>query len=235
MKDFDLSLLKAAQAGDKEAAEKLLLANSGLIWSIVRRFLGRGIDNDDLYQLGCVGFIKAIHGFDTEYGTRFSTYAVPKIMGEIRRFLRDDGTVKVSRGIKEKAMLIRSAHESLTQKLGREPLLSELSEVTGLSAEEIAVAENATGAAESLHSEISEDGFSLESILGDYDYEEKLMETVALKEAIEKLDKKEQAVIYLRYYRGMTQSNTAKILKVSQVQISRLERRAIEQLKKFLA
>ena len=126
MTDEALSCLRSAREGDREAAEKLVNDNSGLIWSVARRFFGRGVDSDDLYQLGCVGFLKAIAGYDESYGTQFSTYAVPKISGEIRRFLRDDGAVKVSRGIKERAALIRSARQSLEQKLGREPALSEL-------------------------------------------------------------------------------------------------------------
>ena len=121
-------LLSAARAGDRQAADQLLEANSGLIWSIVRRFYGRGVEGEDLFQLGCVGFLKAVQTFDEDYGTRFSTYAVPKISGEIRRFLRDDGPVKLSRSIKERSLVIRSAREALTQRLGREPKLSELSE-----------------------------------------------------------------------------------------------------------
>ena len=162
MSDAMYSAIKAAQQGDRELAGRLVEENSGLIWSIVRRFFGRGVDADDLYQLGCVGFLKAIEGFDESFGTKFSTYAVPKISGEIRRFLRDDGTVKVSRSIKEQANLIRNARTQLEQRLGREPLLSELSKETGVSPEEIAFAETATGPAESLHRESGEDGFTLE-------------------------------------------------------------------------
>lgn len=227
-------LLKAAQAGDKEAAEKMIVENSGLIWSIARRYFGRGVDSDDLYQIGCVGFIKAMQGFDLEYGTQFSTYAVPKISGEIRRFLRDDGSIKVSRSIKEQASAVKAAKNSLEQKLGRDPTISEISEETGISVEDIAVAETATSSTESLQKETGEDGFTLEHILGDYGQEEKLIETVALREAISKLPQKEQMVIKLRYYRGMTQDSAARILKVSQVQVSRLEKKAVAQLKKLL-
>ena len=142
-------LLEAAQRGDQEACEEMIRENAGLIWSIVRRYYGRGAEPEDLYQLGCLGFLKAIRGFDLQYGTQFSTYAVPKIAGEIRRFLRDDGAVKVGRGLREQALLILSTRERLLHDLGREPTLSELAEATGLSAEEIATAELAATAPES--------------------------------------------------------------------------------------
>ena len=138
-----IDCLRSARAGDREAAERMVVENSGLIWSIARRYFGRGVDSDDLYQLGCVGFLKAIEGYDESYGTQFSTYAVPKISGEIRRFLRDDGAVKVSRGVKEKAQTIRAARLELEQRLGREPAVSEVSALTGLPPEEIAVCETA--------------------------------------------------------------------------------------------
>ena len=230
----DDSLVKNAQAGDQKAAERLIVENSGLIWSVARHYFGRGIDNDDLYQLGCVGFIKAIKSFDESYGTRFSTYAVPKIAGEIRRFLRDDGSIKVSRTIKERAATIYSSKNELEQNLGMEPKLSELSELTGYTAEEIAAAENATASTQSLEYESGEDGFSLKDILSDSTQEERLLEYVALREGIEALPQKEREIIKLRFYRGLTQQNTARIMQVSQVQISRLERKALVKLKSYL-
>ena len=233
MTELDVADLRLARKGDRDAAERLVERNSGLIWSVARRFFGRGVDSDDLYQLGCVGFLKAIDGFDERYGTQFSTYAVPKISGEIRRFLRDDGAIKVSRGIKEQAQVIRTARGQLEQQLGRAPTLSELSAVTGLTPEEIAMAETATGPTESLQRE-SGDGFTLENVLGDYSQEERLVEQVSLKEAIRKLPEKEQQVIALRYYHGMTQDAAARVIGVSQVQVSRLEKRAIEKLRVLL-
>lgn len=227
-------LLTAAKAGDRDAADEIIRANAGLIWSIARRFFGRGVDPEDLYQLGCVGFLKAVSGFDLEYGTQFSTYAVPKISGEIRRFLRDDGSIKVSRSIKERAQSVRNTRRDLEQKLNREPTVTEIADETGLTIEEIASCETAMSATESLQRETGDDGFTLEHILGDYEEEEKLVEHVALREAINALPEKEQMVVRLRYYRGMTQEMTAKILKVSQVQVSRLERRAVENLRKQL-
>ena len=135
-------LIRRSQQGDKDAREQLINENSGLIWSVTKRFLGRGTEADDLYQLGCLGFLKAVDGFDLEYGTQFSTYAVPKISGEIRRFLRDDGAVKVSRTLKEQAATIKTVRNQLTLSLGREPTLQEITDQTGFSPEEIAMAES---------------------------------------------------------------------------------------------
>lgn len=229
-----LELLQKAKEGDKQAAQTMIEENSGLIWSIARRFFGRGVDSDDLYQLGCMGFIKAIDGFDESYGTQFSTYAVPKIAGEIRRFLRDDGAVKVSRGVKERAQQIRSARTMLEQQLGREPTLSELSAATGFEPEDIAATETAVTPAESLQRETGEEGFTLEHVLGDYTQEDRLVESVSLRMGIERLPEREQKVIALRYFHGLTQSDCARILGVSQVQVSRLERRAVDMLRRIM-
>ena len=229
------ALLRLARGGDREAMEQLVQENAGLIWSVARRYFGRGTEPDDLYQLGCVGFLKAIDGFDETYGTQFSTYAVPKIAGEIRRFLRDDGAVKVSRTVKEQAARIRQARMQLEQRIGREPKISEIERETGLTAEEIAFAETATGPADSFQRESGEDGFTLELVLGDYAAEEKMVEHVALRAAIEQLPARERQVIALRFYHGMTQQNCARVLGVSQVQISRLERRAVDRLREVLS
>lgn len=234
MREDTLQLISEAKAGSKEASQKLVQDNSGLVWSVARRFFGRGVEPDDLYQLGCVGLLKAISGFDEGFGTQFSTYAVPKISGEIRRFLRDDGAVKVSRGIKERAQLIRNERNGLEQRLGREPTLSELSEATGISVEDIAFAETATGPAESLQKENGDENFTLENVLGDYGQEERLIERFALDEAIKKLPEKEQMVIALRFFHGMTQDSAAKVLGVSQVQVSRLERKAVQGLREIM-
>ena len=227
-------LLDRAREGDRAAAETLLEANSGLIWSIAKRYFGCGVEGDDLYQLGCLGFLKAVQSFSAEYGTRFSTYAVPKISGEIRRFLRDDGAVKVSRSLKERAQTVRMARKALEQRLGREPVLSELSRETGFTPEEIAEAETATAAAASLQQENGEDGPTLEELLSDPEQEERMIESLALREAIRDLPQQERMVIAFRYYRGMTQTQTAELMGVSQVQVSRLERRAVEALRKSL-
>ena len=219
-----LELLRAAQEGDRDACEQAVIENNGLIWSVVRRYYGRGVDPEDLYQLGCLGFLKAVQGFDFDYGTCFSTYAVPKIAGEIRRFLRDDGAVKVGRTIRER----------LRQELGREPVLSELSEASGLTPEEIAQVEIATDTPESLQRETA-DGLTLEGMLGTDAPEEGMVERIALRESIDQLPEKERMTILLRYFKGLTQEQTARILGVSQVQVSRLERRGLKRLREFLS
>lgn len=226
-------LLAAAQQGDKAACEILLSENDKLIWSIVKRYTGRGTEAEDLFQLGCIGFLKAVRSFDLSYGTQFSTYAVPKIAGEIRRFLRDDGAIKVSRSLKEQALQLRSVRERLSSELNREPTLSELSAQTGLSPEEIAAADTAAGAVTSLQSETGE-GLTLESVLGDQGIEGAIVESVSLRQAVAELEERERMVILLRYFRGFTQDRTAKVIGVSQVQVSRIERRAVEHLRKKL-
>ena len=228
-------LIRQAQAGNREASEALVTENSGLIWSVARRFIGRGAESEDLYQLGCLGFLKAVEGFDLEYGTQFSTYAVPKIAGEIRRFLRDDGAVKVSRSLKEQAMTIKVARNHLATALGREPTIHEISRQTGFSPEEIALAENATAATESIQRESGEEGFSLENILTDTESEEKMVERIALTQAIEKLPERENMVIKLRYFHSLTQERVARVLEVSQVQVSRIEKKALSHLRELLS
>lgn len=227
-------LIRQAQSGDKHAAEQLVTENSGLIWSVAKRFIGRGTDTEDLYQLGCLGFLKAVDGFDLAYGTQFSTYAVPKISGEIRRFLRDDGAVKVSRSIKEQAATIKTTRSQLTAALGREPTVQEISQQTGFAPEEIALAETATAATESIQRETGEDGFSLENVLTDTESEEKLVERISLRQAIERLPEQEKMVVMLRYFHGLTQERVARVINVSQVQVSRIEKKALGNLKKLL-
>lgn len=227
-------LIRLAQAGDREAGETLINENSGLIWSVARRFIGRGTETDDLYQLGCLGFLKAVEGFDLEFGTQFSTYAVPKIAGEIRRFLRDDGAIKVSRSLKEQAATIKSMRNHLTSALGREPTIQEISRQTGFTPEEIALAETATAGTESINRELGEEGFSLENILTDTESEEKLLERIALRQAIDRLPEREGLVIKLRYFHGLTQERVSKVLDVSQVQVSRIEKKALSHLRELL-
>ena len=229
-----LSLLEKAQNGDEAACGTMLEENSGLIWAVVRRYSGCGVEMEDLYQLGCIGFIKAVKGFDLTYGTQFSTYAVPKIAGEIRRFLRDDGAVKVSRTLREQAARIQQAKRSLEQRLAREPTVFELAAETGLEPEEIAVAETAAAPIESLQQETGEHGFALEQMLGDFDAPERMLEQIALRAAVASLPERERAVIRLRYDRGLTQQRCAALLGISQVQVSRLERRAVDRLRELL-
>ena len=228
-----LTLLDRAQNGDNDACQQVLTENVGLIWSIVKRYSGCGVDTDDLYQLGCIGFIKAVKGFDLTYGTQFSTYAVPKIAGEIRRFLRDDGSVKVGRSLREKGQTLFYTRERLRHTLGREPQLSELAQETGMTVEEVAAVELGNGPLESLQQETI-DGLTLESTLGTDSPEEGMVEKIALREAIDSLPERERITILLRFFRGMTQEQTARILKVSQVQVSRLERKGLAKLREIL-
>ena len=216
--DAKPQLIERAQQGDKSAAEQLVLENAGLIWSIARRYFGRGVEADDLYQLGALGFLKAIAGFDTQYGTQFSTYAVPKIAGEIRRFLRDDGAVKVSRSVKERAGTIKKERQRLI----------------GIPPEEIASAEMATGSAESIQRQTGEEGITLEDVLAGPEMEEGILERMALKQALSNLSEREQMVISLRYFHGLTQQKVASMIGVSQVQVSRIEKKALERLRAFL-
>lgn len=227
-------LIIRSRAGDREASELLVEENSGLIWSIARRFIGRGAESDDLYQLGCLGFLKAVEGFDLQYGTQFSTYAVPKIAGEIRRFLRDDGTVKVSRGLKEQAAAIRAARSKLLAEKGREPTIQEISDITGLLPEEIAIAEAAASATESINKETGEEGFTLENILTDTESEENMVEKIALRQAVRQLPQRERSIIQLRYFHGLTQQRVASVLNISQVQVSRIEKKALNLLRELL-
>lgn len=229
-----LSLLEKARNGDEAACGTMLEENSGLIWAVVRRYSGCGVETEDLYQLGCIGFIKAVKGFDLTYGTQFSTYAVPKIAGEIRRFIRDDGAVKVGRTMREKGYTVWTARERLTSQLGREPTVSELAGELGMTAEEIAAVELANVAPESLQQETG-DGMTLESSIGTDAPEDALVEKIALREAIAALPEREKTVILLRFFKHLTQQQVARVLGVSQVQVSRLERRSLATLRQLLA
>ena len=227
-------LIGKSREGDQQAKESLVNENAGLIWSVAKRFIGRGAEPEDLYQLGCLGFLKAVEGFDPEFGTQFSTYAVPKIAGEIRRFLRDDGAVKVSRSLKEQSAVINAARHRLTGALGREPTIAEISRQTNLTPEEIALAETATAATESIQRENGDEGFSLEDVLTDTESEERMVEKIALRQAIGTLPEREQTVIRLRYFHGLTQQRVARVLDVSQVQVSRIEKKAISMLRNMM-
>lgn len=232
--DHTRALLQAAQKGDRAACGQLVEENQGLIWSLVHRYARKGMDSEDLYQLGCLGFLKAVQGFDLDYGTQFSTYAVPKIAGEIRRFLRDDGMIRVGRGKREQALHLHKAREDLQAQLGRDPALSELAQATGMTPEEIAAADLAAAAVISLQAESGETGLALEMVVGSESPEEGLVETVALRTAIDRLPERERKLILLRYYKGLTQDKTARVLGISQVQVSRLEKKCLQILRREL-
>ena len=212
--------------------EQEVRRHSALVWSIVRRYAGTGRDPDDLFQIGAIGLIKALEGFNESFGTCFSTYAVPKIAGEIRRFLRDDGTIKVSRLMKEKAYALAKARREFENKNGREPTLSEISAALFMDTAEAAACMASSEAVLSLDSPMNEDGLSLMDLKGDESAEEKMLERLSLKEAMDKLDELEKKVIALRYYKDLTQQKTADILGISQVKVSRTEKKALEKMRK---
>lgn len=224
------ALLRRASDGDRTAESALVEENSGLIHTIARRYYGRGLEPEDLYQLACVGFIKAVRGFDPALGNEFSTYAVPKIAGEIRRFLRDDGAVKVSRAVKERAMRVRRIQSELESRLGRSPGVSELAAAAGLTLEEVAACEQAEVSVDSLERELSGGG-RLGDLIGDEGMEERTCLYLSLEEALETLPERERQVIALRYARDMTQQQVSRIIGVSQVQVSRIEKHAIAMLR----
>ena len=211
-------LLAKTKEGDREARNTLIEENLRLVHHVVKRFVGRGVEMQDLFQIGTIGLIKAVDHFDLDREVQFSTYAVPKIAGEIRRFLRDDGAIKVGRSVREKGQMLWSVRERLRQQLGRDPRLSEVAQETGLGIEEIASIDLANGTPESLQQETAE-GLTLESTLGTDGPEEHLVEKIALREAIDALPERERMTILLRFFKGLTQQQTACILEVSQVQV----------------
>ena len=238
-----LDLVRIAQTGDtaeaNEAKERLLKENAGLIWSIARRFSGRGCELDDLYQIGAIGLIKCIEKFDTEYGVKFSTYAVPMIMGEIKRFLRDDGIIKVSRPLKEMATKARYMHLSLQQKLGKPPTIDELAAALETDSEELVLALESGFEIESLHSVVQQgDGspvYLIDRLDNNRRSDENMVDMIALKQVISELDKKDRTVIILRYFHDKTQMEVARAIGVSQVQVSRIEKRVLEAIKEKLS
>ncbi len=226
-------LLTRSAMGDRDAEARLIDENSGLIWSIARRYYGRGAEPDDLYQLACMGFIKAVRGFDPQLGCEFSTYAVPKISGEIRRYLRDNGAVKVSRALKERNAKVRRIETELEIKLGRSPLVSELAEAAGLTVEEVAACGQTEVTVDSFDRELAGGG-QLSDLLGDEGMEDRACMYLSLRDAIRTLPEREREVLDLRYSRDMTQQQAARVMGVSQVQVSRLEKRAVQRLREIL-
>lgn len=236
MKEEIYQMISLAQSGDKNALEEIIIKNKGLIWCAVRKYCGRGVDADDLFQIGSIGLLKAVKKFDKSYNVEFSTYAVPMIMGEIRRFLRDDGMIKVSRALKETAYLAAMVSEKIFTETGREASIREIAEKLDKPQEEIALALEAMQPTESIYRSIY-DGDSNRILLIDKIYnrennEEKLLTSVALKQAIEKLPRRDREILILRYYKEKTQSEVAGILGVSQVQVSRIEKKLLSALRK---
>lgn len=233
-----LELIKLARQGDKKARDLLVTQNIGLVWSIVRRFSNRGHELDDLFQIGSIGLIKAIDKFDTSFDVKFSTYAVPMITGEIKRFLRDDGMIKVSRSLKETANKVRISREILSNKLGREPTIEEISEDIDIDTEEIVMALESNAEVESLYKTIYQgDGnaiYLIDKLEQSKDESEVMIDKFALKEIIESLEPKDQDIIRLRYFCDKTQTDIAKELGISQVQVSRLEKKILKTMREKL-
>lgn len=234
--DHTIALIRKSHEGDKEAREQIVKENVGLVWCVVRRFYGRGAEPEDLFQIGSIGLLKAIDKFDLSYDVKFSTYAVPMISGEIRRFLRDDGMIKVSRSLKELSYKILQERERMTRSLGREPNLQELSEKLGLEREEIVQAMESAVEVESLHKPIHQKEGSeirLMDKLEEKDQrEEDVLDRIVLQEALETLEPEERQLIYLRYFANKTQSDVGKSMGISQVQVSRMEKRILQRMKK---
>ena len=232
-------LILAAQQGDKEAKGTLIEENAGLIWSIVRRFRGRGYEMEDLYQIGAIGLLKCIDKFDISYDVKFSTYAVPMIMGEIKRFLRDDGMIKVSRPLKELAVRARYTREMMMQKTGREVTVGELAAQLGISPEELAVAMDADRDVESIYATVYQgDGgspvYMLDKLQEKEGGDEKMVEMLSLKEVLGRLTPKERQIIEMRYFEDKTQTDIAQMLGISQVQVSRIEKKVLAGIREKL-
>lgn len=230
----NIELIKLAHMGDKEARDTLVFENTGLIWSIVRRFAGRGYELDDLFQIGCIGILKAIDKFDMTYEVRFSTYAVPMILGEIKRFIRDDGMVKISRSVKESGWRIRNAESELIVRLGREPTIDEIAKHIEMSREEVVLTMEANREVESINRVVYENEGNEVCIgdqIADKSNGEELVNRIVLKKLLEELKDKERLIIKLRYFSDKTQAQVAESLGISQVQVSRLEKKILLRLR----
>ncbi|MBQ9765659.1 MAG: SigF/SigG family RNA polymerase sporulation sigma factor [Lachnospiraceae bacterium] len=236
--DATITLIEAAHQGDKVARERLVVENMGLVWSIVRRFAGRGYEMEDLFQIGSIGLMKAIDKFDTSFEVRFSTYAVPMITGEIKRFLRDDGMVKISRSIKENGWKLKHAEEKLVRELGREVTLEELSSETGIAVEDIVLAFEANTEIESIYKSVYQgDGneiYLIDKLKERTDENEKLLNSIALEQILGILSENERRLIELRYFKEKTQVEVARELSVSQVQVSRMEKKILLKMREYL-
>lgn len=231
-----MDLIEKAKEGDKQAQASLVENNIGLVWSIVKRFYNRGYEQEDLFQIGSMGLMKAIHKFDSSFEVKFSTYAVPMIIGEIKRFIRDDGIIKVSRSLKETANKVRVVKEIMSKELGREPSIAEMSSRLNISPEDLIMAIEAGTAPESLYSPFSEGDNSQRLLIDKIDAESssetEIIDRIALKQVLDTLEPRERQIIVLRYFKEKTQVQIAKLLGISQVQVSRIEKKILSDLKK---
>lgn len=226
------ALIFESQNGDQSARDLLVERNTRLVWSVVQRFLNRGYDPDDLFQIGCIGLLKSIDKFDLSYDVRFSTYAVPMIIGEIQRFIRDDGSIKVSRSLKETGNKIRKKKDELTKQFGRSPTVVEIANSLDLTPEDVVLAQEASKSPHSIHETVYEnDGDPITLLDQIADQDSKWFDKIALKEAVRGLDERERLIVYLRYYKDQTQSEVAERLSISQVQVSRLEKKILSYIR----
>ncbi len=234
--DHTIALIRKSHDGDKKAREQIVEENVGLIWCVVKRFSGRGAEAEDLFQIGSIGLLKAIDKFDLSYDVKFSTYAVPMISGEIRRFLRDDGMIKVSRSLKELSWKSLQTREKLTDRLGREPTVEELSTEMGVDKEELVQAMEAGSEVDSLYRPIHQKEGSeirlLDKIEEKERREEGILDRMLLEQLLETLAPQERQLIYLRYFAGRTQADVGKTMGISQVQVSRMEKKILENMRK---
>lgn len=234
MYNNNIKYIKLAQDNNEQAMETLIKNNSGLIWNIVKRFIGRGYESEDLYQIGCIGLIKAIKRFDISLDVQLSTYAVPYIMGEIKRFIRDDGIIKVSRQTKELAIKIKQIQNEYMNKMGEEISITKISEILKISKEEVAAAIESSNSVDSIYSSESSDTderMLIEKIADNKDEYNNLVDKITLNEIINNLDEKEKKVVLLRFYKEQTQAQVGKILGITQVQVSRIEKRVLEKMR----
>lgn len=231
-----LKLVKEAQEGSQEAKSKLIEANSPLIKSVIKRFKDKGVEYDDLYQIGCIGFLKAIKNFNPDFNVKFSTYVVPMVIGEIKRFMRDDGMVKVSRALKSLNLQINRFIEKFCQIEQRKPTIEELAKNFQVEEQDIIMAMDSAKMPVSIYTPLDDDESSslLDRIEPQEDFNEKMVDDIALKEVVKKLDERERKIILLRYYFDKTQSEIAKELNISQVQVSRLENKILDNLRNKL-
>ncbi len=234
--DKTLELLKLAKEGNQDAKEQLVTENLGLVWAVARRFVGRGYELEDLYQIGCIGLMKCIDKFDLSYDVKLSTYAVPMISGEIKRFLRDDGMIKISRTLKETAYKVKRAREEIVNQTGVEPKLEELSRLLKIDVEEIVASLEANAEVESIHKTIYQndgnDIYLLDKIAAEEDEKETVLDRMVVEELIDQLDEVEQQIIRMRYFENRTQMEIAGLIGISQVQVSRIEKRSLLKMRR---
>lgn len=236
--DKNVELIRVAKEGSKDALNRLIEVNLPLVSTISKKFLNRGYEYEDIFQIGCMGLVKAVNNFDEKYNVKFSTYAVPMILGEIKRFIRDDGMIKVSRSVKNTAKKLHYDKEALTKELNREPTIEELSKYSGINTEEIIFAIESANSLQYLYDTIHQDDGApvllIDKISENPEEDNEMIDRIALKEALKSLDSKSRQIIMLRYFKDKTQVQVAKMLGISQVQVSRIEKKVLKTMRETL-